>query len=157
MHKEKTSLTVPARLLQAILVLVGFAALAFLLVEPHFEGRNVHATPFQIYFRDPFLAYAYLASLPFFVALYKTFRVAGAFGRGTLVSFSTVKALATVRRCAFLLIGFTALGELLLLMTESDDRAGAVVIGLVIILGSLLVAWVAGRARRGIEKSLRAL
>lgn len=49
------------------IVLFGVAALTFLLWEPHLEGRNVHATVYQIYFNDPFLAYAYIASLPFFL------------------------------------------------------------------------------------------
>jgi hypothetical protein len=49
--------------LQVVLVLIGMAALAFLLWEPHLEGRNVHATLFEIYFKDPFLAYAYVERL----------------------------------------------------------------------------------------------
>jgi len=32
-----------ATLLQAALVLIGICALAFLLWEPHIEGRNAHA------------------------------------------------------------------------------------------------------------------
>jgi hypothetical protein len=37
-------------------VVVGGAVFVFLLWEPHIEGRNAHATLFQIYFNDPFLA-----------------------------------------------------------------------------------------------------
>ena len=63
--------------LQGVIVLIGIASLAFMLWEPHLEGRNVHATLFEIYFKDPFLAYAYIASLPFFVVLYQAFKVLG--------------------------------------------------------------------------------
>jgi hypothetical protein len=63
--------------LQAVIVLIGIGAVALMLWEPHIEGRNAHATLFQIYFNDPFLAYAYIASLPFFVALYQAFKVLG--------------------------------------------------------------------------------
>jgi hypothetical protein len=42
--------------LQAVLVLLGIGVLALLLWEPQVEGRNVNATQFEIYFRDPFLA-----------------------------------------------------------------------------------------------------
>lgn len=52
----------PTLFLQAIIVLIAVGALTFLLWEPHLEGRNVGATPFQIYFNDPFLAYAYTGS-----------------------------------------------------------------------------------------------
>jgi hypothetical protein len=155
MYREKTSLLVWARLLQAFLVLVGIAALAFLLVEPHLEGRNAHATVFQIYFQDPFLAYAYFASLPFFVGLYNAFKIAGTIGQGRILSLQTIKALRTIQVCASLLIGFVVFGELLLLMQESDDRAGGVVMGGLVLLGSLLVALAAGRLKRAIEKSLR--
>jgi hypothetical protein len=63
--------------LQVVIMLIGVGALALMLWEPHIEGRNAHATLFQIYFNDPFLAYAYIASIPFFVALYQAFNVLG--------------------------------------------------------------------------------
>jgi hypothetical protein len=44
--------------LQIVIVLIGMGALAFMLWEPHLEGRNAHATVFEVYFKDPFLAYA---------------------------------------------------------------------------------------------------
>ncbi len=54
-------------------MLTGTGALALMLWEPHLEGRNAHGTIFEIYFKDPFLAYAYTASIAFFVALYQIF------------------------------------------------------------------------------------
>src|SRR6266478_2422403 len=62
--------------LQVVIVLIGIGALAFLLWEPHTEGVNKHATLFEIYFNS-FLAYVYLGSIPFFVALYQAFKVLG--------------------------------------------------------------------------------
>ena len=59
--------------LQVVIVLVGIGTLALMLWEPHLEGRNVNATLFQIYFNDPFLVYAYIGSIAFFVALYQAF------------------------------------------------------------------------------------
>src|SRR4029079_14915748 len=56
-----------ALFLQAAIVPIGIAVGAFLLWEPRLEGRNAHATTFEIYFKDPFLAYVYLGSIPFFV------------------------------------------------------------------------------------------
>ena len=63
--------------LQMVTVLIGIGAFALLLWEPHIEGRNAHATLFQIYFNDPFLAYAYIASISFFAALHQAFKVLG--------------------------------------------------------------------------------
>ena len=50
--------------LQVVIVLIGIGVLAAMLWEPHLEGRNVHATLFEIYFKDPFLAYVYIGSIP---------------------------------------------------------------------------------------------
>ena len=55
--------------LQIVIVLISIVALALMLWEPHIEGRNAHATLFEIYFKDPFLAYAYTASIAFYAAL----------------------------------------------------------------------------------------
>ena len=72
--------------LQVVIVLIGIGSLALLLWEPHIEGRNAHATLFQIYFNDPFLAYAYIASIAFFVALYQAFKLLGYVGSDEVFS-----------------------------------------------------------------------
>src|SRR5690348_18404142 len=94
--------------LQIVLVLIGIGGLAVLLWEPQIEGRNVHATLFEIYFRDPFLAYAYIASIPFFVALYQAFTVLGYAGQNKVFSQAAVKALRTIKFCAIAIVGFVA-------------------------------------------------
>src|SRR6195256_2485457 len=98
--------------LQVVIVLIGIGALALLLWEPHIEGRNAHATPFEIYFKDPFLAYAYIASIPFFVALYQAFKVLGYAGQNKVFSQEAVKALRTIKFCAIVIVGFVAVGEI---------------------------------------------
>src|ERR671921_228513 len=85
--------------LQIVIVLIGIGALALMLWEPHIEGRNAHATPFEIYFKDPFLAYAYIASVPFFVALYQAFKVLGYAGQNQVFSQAAVNALRTIKYC----------------------------------------------------------
>src|SRR5215216_4651835 len=89
--------------LKAVLVLIGIGALALMLWEPHIEGRNAHATLFEIYFNDPFLAYAYIGSIPFFVALYQAFKVLGYAGQNQLFSQESVMALRTIKICAIVL------------------------------------------------------
>src|SRR5580765_3112711 len=83
--------------LQSVIVLIGIGALTLLLWEPHLEGRNAHATLFEIYFKDPFLAYAYIASIPFFVALYQAFKVLGYAGQNKVFSPAAVQALRTIK------------------------------------------------------------
>jgi hypothetical protein len=150
---KKRSL-VPTIFLQAVIVLTGIGALALMLWEPHIEGRNVHATVFDIYFKDPFLAYAYLASIPFFVALYQAFKVLGYIGHNKAFSPATVKALRTIKLCAVAIIGFVAVGELFIMLGNSDDRAGGVFIGILITFGSLVIATAAAIFKRILENAV---
>src|SRR5580765_6386013 len=92
--------------LQVVIVLIVIGALALLLWEPHIEGRNAHATLSQIYFHDPFLAYAYIASIAFFVALYQAFKVLGYAGQNNVFAPAAVKAVRTIKYCAIAMIGF---------------------------------------------------
>ena len=131
----------PILFLQIVVVLVGIGVLALMLWEPHIEGRNAHATIFEIYFKDPFLAYAYIASTPFFVALYQTFKLLGYAGRDAVFSHAAVKSLRRIKHCAMAMIGLIAIGLLLVMMAESDDRAGGVVIaGLFIFISTAAAA-----------------
>lgn len=143
--------------LRGVALFIGIGALAFLLWEPHAEGRNAHATLFEIYFRDPFLAYAYVASIPFFVAIYQAFKVLGYVGRNKVFSQASVKALRAIKFCAFAVIGFVVAGEnIFILFNNSDDRAGGVFMGILIAFGSIVIAAAAamfeGILRNAVDK-----
>ena len=140
--------------LQIVVALIGAGALAFMLWEPHLEGRNAHATPFEIYFKDPFLAYAYLSSTLFFTALYQTFKVLGCIGRDKTFYPATVKALRTIKYCASALIGCVGLALLFIMSNTSDDRAGGVVLCLLAIFGSAVVAAAAAMLERVLQDGM---
>ena len=114
-----------ALFLQVATVLIGIATLAFLLWEPHIEGRNAHATTFEIYFHDPFLAYAYVGSIPFFVAVYQAFGLFGRVRRKGTFSLETLSALRVIKHCAMAIIGFVAGAVIFIFMLgDGEDRAG---------------------------------
>lgn len=125
--------------LQAVIVLIGMGALAFLLWEPHVEGINANATTFEIYFHDPFLAYAYTASLSFFVALYQAFKVLNYVGTNEIFSPAAVKALRTIRICVLAMIGFVIVGEVLIL-PNADELPPPLFMGFLIVFGSTVIA-----------------
>src|SRR3954471_1932401 len=107
--------------LQIVIVLVGVGALALLLWEPQVEGVNAHATNFEIYFKDPFLALVYLGSIPFFVALYQAFKLLGYAGRNKVFSPAAVKALRTIKYCALAIIGFVVVEEIIIMLNHGND------------------------------------
>ncbi len=132
--------------LQTVVVLVGIAAFAFMLWEPHLEGRNVNATLFEIYFKDPFLACAYIASIPFFIALYQAFKLIGYIGEGKIFSEIAIKSLRIIKYCATCLVCFVVIGEAyLFIVRPGDDIAGGVFMGLLMIFVFGTIAAVARR------------
>src|SRR6476659_6896377 len=86
--------------LQIVIFLLGAGFLAALLWEPQVEGRNVNATQFEIYFKAPFLAYIYLAFVPFFVGIYQAFKMLGYARRDEVFSPRAVRALRIIKYCA---------------------------------------------------------
>ena len=130
--------------LQAVIVLIGIGALALLLWEPHIEGVNTHATTlYEIYFDDPFLAYVYIGSIAFFVALYQAFKLLGYIGQNKVFSLNSVKALQTIKYCAVTIIAFLVGAEGYINIVQrrvEEDIAGGVMMGLVMIFISAVVA-----------------
>ncbi|HWG34192.1 MAG TPA: DUF2975 domain-containing protein [Gemmatimonadaceae bacterium] len=142
--------------LQVVIVLIGIGALALMLWEPHREGRNAHATLFQIYFNDPFLAYAYAASIAFFTALYQAFKLLGYVGRSEVFSENAVKALRTIKHSAMSLVAFILGAEVYFFVVErgKDDIAGGVMMGVLMIFVSVVVATAAAVFERTLQSAV---
>ena len=143
--------------LQFVVVLIGVAALALLLWEPHLEGRNANATLFQIYFQDPLLSLVYIGSIPFFIALYQAFQVLGRVGRNEVFSPEVVKALRTIKYCALAVIGFVIVEELFILIMsggDNDNPGAPIFMGLLIVLPSIVVAVVASMFERILQNAV---
>ena len=142
--------------LQVVIVLIGIGALALMLWEPHLEGRNANATLFEIYFKDPFLAYAYTASIAFFMALYQAFKLLGFIGRNEVFSQRSVKALRTIKYCAMTLIAFIVGAEayFFIFVRGKDDIAGGVMLGLLMIFVSVVIATTAAVFERIVQNAV---
>ncbi len=141
--------------LQIVIVLIGIGTLALLLWEPHIEGRNAHATLFEVYFKDPFLALVYTGSIAFFVALYQAFKVLGYAGENKIFSQPAVKALWTIKDCAVAIIGFVVVEEIFIMLNHgSDDPAGGVFMGILITFGSIVIAAAAAMFERILQNAV---
>ena len=143
--------------LQIVIVLVGVGALALMLWEPQIEGVNAHATNFEIYFQDPFLALVYAGSIPFFIALYQAFKVLGYVGRNQVFTPEVVKALRTIKYCAVAIIGFVVLEELFILLSGNRDleNPGApIFLGILIVFPSIVIATAAAMFERVLQNAV---
>ena len=145
----------PTIFLQIVIVLLGIGSLALLLWEPQIEGRNTHATNFEIYFKDPFLALVYLGSVPFFAALYQAFKVLGYAGQNKIFSKEAVKSLRNIKYCALAIIGFVVIEEIFIILNHgNDDPAGGVFMGVLITFGSIVVATAAAMFERILQNAV---
>ena len=141
---------------QVVIVLLGIGVLAALLWEPQVEGRNVHATQFEIYFKDPFLAYIYLAFVPFFVGLYQAFKLLGYARRNEMFSPRAVRGLRTIKYCAMTTAIFIlgALAYIFIFVRGTDDIAGGVAMGVFIIFVSAVITAAAAVFERIVQNAV---
>ncbi len=141
--------------LQLVIVLIGIGVFFLVLFEPHIEGRNAHATIIEIYFNDPFLMYAYIGSISFFVSLYQAFKVLGYVRQNKTFSQATVKAIKTIKYSAivlFIMVG--AALAYLCIVRPGDDIAGGVFISLLIIIVSGITVSVAGMFEQFLQNTM---
>jgi heme/copper-type cytochrome/quinol oxidase subunit 2 len=98
---------------------------------------------FSIY-ADPFIIYGYIASIPFFVALYQAFTLLGYIGQNKVFSLDSVKVLRTIKYCAITLGVSIVLAALYIRMSfngnTDDDPAGFVAVSIVATFISIVVA-----------------
>ena len=139
--------------LQAVIVLFGVGVLAFLLWEPHVEGVNAHATFFEVYF-DLFVAYAYIASISLFVALYQAFRVLTYVRQDRTFSPATVKAMRTIRYCAIAMVGFVAVSVLFMIGGDREDRPGGVFMRILVTFPTIVVGTAAALFERILQNAV---
>jgi len=142
--------------LQVVIVLLGIGALAALLWEPQVEGRNMHATQFQIYFKDPFLAYIYLAFVPFFVGIFQAFKMLGYTRRDEIFSERSVRALRIIKYCAITTAIFILGAEayIFIFVRGTDDVAGGVMMGAFIIFISAVIGTAAAVFERILQNAV---
>ncbi len=128
--------------LKVVLFLIAISALSIMLWEPHLEGRNVHATLFEIYFKDPFLAYMYAASIPFFVALYQASKLLDYIDKNKIFSQVSVNAVRNIKYCAITVVAFIVGAEAFFFIVQrgKEDIAGGVALGIIAIFISAVIA-----------------
>lgn len=127
--------------LQGVIVLIGIVALAIMIRFPSTEGRAENLDLFSIY-SDPFILCGYAASIPFFIALYKAFKLLGYIGQNKAFSLNSVRTLSSIKYCAIVLSIFIVMAALYIRIfhNKDDDPTGFLAICIVTTFASLVVA-----------------
>ncbi len=127
--------------LQVVVVLVAIVALIILIRFPQLEGRAQNLDLISIY-SDPFILYGYAASIVFFVALYKAFKVLEYIRQNRLFSLDSVKNLRSIKYCAIILAVAIAMAGVYVRIfhADDDDPAGFIAMCIVATFISIAVA-----------------
>src|SRR5215203_1191381 len=91
--------------LKVVILLIAIGALAGMIRFPQTEGRAANLDLISIY-SDPFIIYMYIASIPFFVALFQAIKLLGFVERNKIFSQVSVKAVRNIKYCAIALAAF---------------------------------------------------
>ncbi len=141
--------------LQAVIVLIGIVTLAILIRFPLTEGRAANLDLFRIY-TDPFILYGYAASIAFYVALYKAFKLLGYIGQNKVFSSDSVKTLKSIKYCAIILSILIVLAGLYIRLfhDKEDDPAGFLAMCIVTTFVSIVIATAAAIFEKLLQKAI---
>ena len=141
--------------LQGVIVLIGIVALAIMIRFPLTEGRAANLDLFRIY-SDPLILYGYAASIPFFIALYKAFKLLGYIGQNKAYSLNSARALKSIKYCAIVLSVLIVMAGLYIRIfhNKDDDPAGFLAMCIVTTFISIVVATAAAVFEKKILQKL---
>ncbi|MCE7915916.1 MAG: DUF2975 domain-containing protein [Nitrosomonas sp. PRO4] len=140
--------------LKFVICLIAIVALTWLIWFPQLEGRAATLDLISIYL-DPLIIYAYIGSIPFFVALYQAFNLLGYVDKNKVFSQLAVKAVSIIKYCALIFSGFIVLGILYIrLIVKGEDSAGVTALGIFTTFASIVIATAAAVFQKLIQNAV---
>lgn len=140
--------------LKLVISLIGIVTLAGLIWFPQTEGRAANLDLFSIY-ADPLIIYGFLASIPFFVALYQGFKLLGYVDKNQVFSEAAVKAVRNIKYCAIALSGFIVIGLLYIrLFVHGEDTAGPTALVMFMTFACIVIATAAAVFERVLQNAV---
>ncbi len=144
-NKSLSMKLISTTILKLIIMCTAIAALYILIRFPQTEGRAANLDILSIY-TDPIIIYIYIASNPFFAALYQTFKLVENFEMNKIKSLDSINRLKIIKYCGLAIVVFMLVAETYLFTVQrykSDDIAGGVMMGFLIKLVSSSISFAA--------------
>ena len=119
--------------------LITIGSLIALIWFPQTEGRATNLDLISIY-KDPLIIYVYISSIPFYIALFQTFKLLSYIQQNKFFSSIAIRTLRNIKYSALTIIIFL-IGAIFFIrfFTHGDDPAGPIMLGLISIFISLVV------------------
>ncbi len=140
--------------LKIVISFIAIGVFIGMVLFPQTEGRAANLDLISIY-KDPFIIYVYIGSIPFFVGLYQAFRLLNLIGASKVTSEAGVNTLKNIKYSALSLIGFITLALLFIrFFANGDDPAGPTMLGFIVIFVNLVIATTASSIQNRLQNSL---
>ncbi len=138
-----------AILLIALVIFIG------MIWFPQTEGRATNLDLISIY-KDPFIIYIYIGSIPFFVGLYQAFKLLNLIDSNKIFSQSAVDKLRNMKLASLALIGFIAVALLYIRFNAhgDDDPAGPTGLGILVSFAIAVIATAAAVFQKLLQKAV---
>jgi hypothetical protein len=142
--------------LKIAVILIGIPVLALcIFLVPEIANFAAELYPDIAYMKYLVLIDLYATAIPFYFALYQAFKLLRYIDKNKAFSELSVKALKTIKYCAFTISILYVVGmPLFFLMGDKDDAPGIIVIGMVMIFASMVIAVFAAVLQRLLQEAI---
>lgn len=142
--------------LKVAVILMGIPVLALcIFAVPEIASYAVELYPDHSYLKYLFMIDLYASAIPFYIALYQTFKLLGYIDKNKAFSELSVNVLKKIKLCAITISGLYVLGmPLFYLFAERDDAPGVIVIGMVMIFASMVIAVFAAVLQKLLQEAI---
>ncbi|TYR81490.1 DUF2975 domain-containing protein [Priestia megaterium] len=140
--------------LKIAVILIGIPVLALGIFGLSWLVNNP-ANPDYAHMLYPILIGMYVSVIPFYIALYKAFRLLSYIDKNKAFSQISVKALKNIKYCAITISTLcVVMMPFVYLVAEKDDAPGLIIIGMVPIFASMVIAVFAAVLQRLLQEAI---
>lgn len=140
--------------LKIVILLIAIGVSVGLIWFPQTEGRAANSDLISIY-KDPFIIYGYIASIPFFAGLYQAFKLLNFIDANKAFSQDAVNTLKNIKLASLSLIGFIVLAVFYIrFFVHGDDPAGPTALGIIISFASIVIATAAATFQKLLQNAV---
>ncbi|AJG74450.1 DUF2975 domain-containing protein [Bacillus cereus] len=142
--------------LKTAVILMGIPVLAMcIFLVPNIGNFAAELYPEMAYIKYLVFINLYATAIPYYFALYQTFKLLNYIDKNNAFSELSVKALKNIKYNALAISVLYVLGmPLFYLVAERDDAPGIIVIGMIIIFASMVIAVFAAVLQRLLKDAI---
>ncbi|MCX8131407.1 MAG: DUF2975 domain-containing protein [Clostridia bacterium] len=140
--------------LKIAVIFIGTPVLALCILGLPWLANNP-VNPDYAHILYPILVGIYASAIPFYIALYKAFRLLSYIDKNKAFSQISVKALKNIKYCAITISTlFVVMMPFVYLIAEKDDAPGLIIVGMIPIFASMVISVFAAVLQRLLEEAI---